>query len=172
MSEKDEILRQSGPLPNIPLPVIEAASSVQTQILVMLNDQNTQREQTNRIIFTKLDEASSLAREAAATASIAHDEVLGIKLQIDTKFRELNGSVGKSIDRLHKLELKDGERDALALQDAIRSKAVKAVTEGIWMMPKPTWQQLTVIGGVLAFIGADRVIAVTKMLLHLFDAVK
>jgi hypothetical protein len=166
MSAKDDILRQSGPL-NIPPSVLDAASSVQTQILIMINDEKNQREHTNEIIFEKLDAAADLARTAGQVAQSAHDETRGIKTLITEKFTDLNGSVGKAIDRLRKLETKDGDRDAEALREAVKDNAVKVATKGVWMMPKPTWRQLTVIGGVVAFVGADRLVSVFRMVAHL-----
>lgn len=152
MSEQDEVLKQTGPLP-VPQKVVESASLVQTQILVMLNEQNINKEKTNRTIFRKLDEAAELARTAVSTAECAHAETMGIKSQIETKFTELNGSVQTAIKRLGKLEEKDGERDVEALKEAVAANAVTVATKGVIMIPKPDAITVaTALGSIAAVV--------------------
>jgi hypothetical protein len=165
---KDDLLKISGPLP-FSANVLEAATPVQTQILITLNEQNRAQDKTNTKLFDKLDEAANLARTAVSTAEASHAETMGIKVQIDQKFRELNGTISKAKLDIQALEKKDQERAEMALTGAIESKAVKAVTEGVFIIPKPTWRQLTVAGGVIAFVGLDRILAVSKTIIHLVD---
>lgn len=96
--------------------------------------------------------------------------------RIDVTTKDTNGKVKvlrKDTDALQTqvkaLMDKDGERTALALNEAIRKQSVEAVTRGVWIMSKPTWRQLSVVGGVLAFLGADRLIAVIRTLAHLIS---
>lgn len=149
----------------------ETSTNFEAKVLLMLLDQNQAAQQTDAVMFKKLDEAAGLAREAVTTAREAHAETMEIKAQIDDKFKVLNGTIAKSIDRLKKLEDKDGERDAEALQEALKSHAVKVATEGVWMMPKPSWRQLTVIGGAIAFMGADRIFSTIRWLCHLLGRI-
>lgn len=177
MSAKDDPRLKSGPLALTDREIAQA-TDFQAKIFVALLDQNETREKTNHVIFGKLDDAAALARVAVDTAEAtkltseaAHAEVMGIKTQINEKFQELNGSIANTVARVKILEKKDGERSAVALQEAITSQAVKTVTTGIWMMPKPTWRQLMVMGSVIAFVGIDRLIAVIRTLVHLMDKI-
>jgi hypothetical protein len=163
---KDDLLNQSGPLP-LPRAIVDASSPVEAQILVMLNDQNVSKERTNEIIFGKLDELGTRAQTAAMMAEAAHAEAVGIKDQINQKFTELNGKIAATKLDVEMLKAKDGERTAEALRNAIEQKAVETVSTGVWMMPKPTWRQLAVMGSVIAFIGIDRLTAVIKTLMRL-----
>lgn len=134
MSEnpKDELIRKSGSLGISPA-VAEYANPVQAEILLILNRQNESREATNRTIFAKLDAAAGIAALAAQTSEKAHDEVMGIKTQIDNKFQELNGSIGKTITRVGSLEFRNEESDKLAANQKIYEEGVR---EGKWIIPK------------------------------------
>lgn len=98
--------------------------------------------------------------------------------QIDTTTRETNGKakiLRKDTDALQlqvkALMDKDGERTALALNDAVRNQAVEAAHHGVWVMPKPTWKQLSFVGGVIVFMGIDRVLAVVHTLAGLLSKI-
>src|ERR1700722_11971857 len=161
--KKESILKQSGPL-SIPREILEAATPVQTQILVTLTQQNLTRERTNQIIFGKLDEAASLARDAKQAAELAketaetsHTQTMGIKTQINDKFTQLNGTILETKARVDVLEKKNQETESEAITAAVASQAVQAVTKGVWMIPVPSWQTLaaagSVIAGAVTFVG-------------------
>lgn len=156
---KDEILKQSGPLP-IPRKVEEASSISQLQLMAMannimerLNHQDSAKLQSDTVLFTKMDESASLARTAVTTAEAAHAETMEIKTLVITKFNELNGTVAKAVERLGVLETKDGKREAVALEKAVAANAVMAATKGLWMMKAPDGMTIaTTLGTITAVI--------------------
>jgi hypothetical protein len=167
---KEDVLRQSGPLP-ISKEVIDASSAAQIQIYSMLNRQDINQGKTNDILFSKMDEAAGLARTAVAAAeetkATMEAQHAGLKTLVETKFRELNGTIANVKLDVKALQKKDDERTVAALQQVVTSKAVKAVTAGVWIIPKLTWRQIGVICAVMTFIGLDRIIAVVKTLAHI-----
>jgi hypothetical protein len=155
---KDELLRKSGAL-GLAKEVVEYANPVQAEILLTLNRQNLSREETNRIIFKKLDEAANNAALAVTTAQAAHEEVMGIGNQIEIKFKELNGSISKTIERVQGLEYKN---QVIEKSEAEKKIFEEGVREGNWLIPKKKriwllavwgWTWKTIMG-LLSFLGA------------------
>lgn len=62
---------------------------------------------------------------------------------------------------------KDGQRTAQALNEELEKRTKKAVTDGVLIIPKPSWKQLVFAGGLLTFIGFDRLLTVLKTIWHM-----
>lgn len=90
--------------------------------------------------------------------------------EVKTLQRTTNGKVIQNrtdIDEITRVQLLEKTR---RVEDettkAIAAQAVKDATSGRWSMPKPTKTQMWVFGGIITFIGCDRILTFLYNLWH------
>lgn len=143
MSDKEKELKdliESGDIP-----AIGQITDAQSAILLMLHRQNLNQSETNRTIFTKLDNAADIAKDAkeeAKKAALVGEKAALTGEEVKNQFIALNGRVQKTIERvtslegIRELEVKEEEKRAL-------------IRQGMRAVPTKLYDFLTVSGQVL-----------------------
>lgn len=177
-------LTKSGNLPGnriLSEEAINRASELEVANTLMLVEHSRQVSESIGKIANVLDDIQSNMREqdvvlAQHGLSLKQGEATmatlsAVAYRVDETTKKTNGRVDKhdvqiaeAQNQIKALMEFNGQREAKAIEKAVADHAVEAVAKGVWMIPKPTRQQLWVIGGFVAFIGCDRIISVALSL--------
>jgi len=125
---------------------LKRADIPQSEILLVLHEQNANQERTNFKLFEKLDKAAAAAQAAKEKAG----HVAEVTEEIKNQFIALNSKTSKTIERVASLEDSEKRRK----EDEERIKLIK---QGMWVIPKKVTSWLTTFGnilvGILAVVG-------------------
>jgi len=101
---------------------LKRADIPQSEILLVLHEQNLNQEKTNAKLFQKLDEVSEKAAENQLVMVQFKAETVGGLKDINLKFTDLNGSVARTIKKV-------SEMDAIQQADIVEASKKKIIKD-------------------------------------------
>ena len=128
--------------------------------------------------FTATRSATAEASAARLETAGLRTDVVGIRSSIDFEIKPrlqgiedkqtiANGSVGTLKAKMAILEKEKTKQTREMLTEVIGTQADEVANKGVWIIPKPDfkkWQTWVTLGGIIAFFGIERLIALIHLI--------